>query len=198
MTEVKLPFPSALWEDLARADPLKAAENSGAAHDQGRFTIDFLGAPFVVDLPGRRVIGPPNRKEADFQRAMVLVVHLAHCGLNQVPDPAGRLVGPFEIPGGAMFFRGPHEVATGPLEKAYGKSPGALAERALSLGARRSPGHIFLWRVLPKVDLACVLDPEDDEFPAQAGYLIDAHAHYFMPLDALWGLINVTTLELLP
>jgi hypothetical protein len=198
MTEVKLPFPPALWDDLARTDALEAARFSGATYDQGRFTIDFLGAPFTVDTNERLVIGPPNRKKADFQRAMVLVVHLAYCGQNKPPDPAGRLVGPLEIPGGAMFFRGPHAIATAPLEKAYGRAPEALAEKALSLGAEKSSDYLFKWRVLPKIDLACVIDPEDEEFQAQASYLIDAHAHFFMPLDAVWGLINVATLELLP
>ncbi|MDR3135214.1 MAG: DUF3786 domain-containing protein [Deltaproteobacteria bacterium] len=198
MTEVKLPFPQALWEDLSKADPLRAAQNSGATFENGRFEVSFLGAPFVVDLAERTVIGPPTRKRADFQRALVLVVYLAHCGQNQTPEPAGRFVGPLEIPGGAMFFRGPHVIATAPLEEAYGKNPEALAAKAFSLGAQKSPDYLFAWRVLPKIDLACVLYPEDEEFPAQASYLVDAHANFFMPLDALWGLINVVTLELLP
>jgi hypothetical protein len=103
-----------------------------------------------------------------------------------------------EVPGGAMFFRGPHVIATAPLEQAYPTNPEALAERAFSLGAQKDPQYLFTWRVLPKVDIACVFDPQDDEFPAQAGYLVDAHAHFYLPLDALWGLINVVTLELLP
>ncbi|MDR2386358.1 MAG: DUF3786 domain-containing protein, partial [Deltaproteobacteria bacterium] len=103
-----------------------------------------------------------------------------------------------EIPGGAMFFRGPHEVATAPLAQAYPTSPELLAQKAFSKGAEKSSEYLFTWQVLPKVKIACVFDPQDDEFPAQAGYLVDSHAHFFMPLDALWGLLNVVTLELLP
>ncbi|MDR1677309.1 MAG: DUF3786 domain-containing protein [Deltaproteobacteria bacterium] len=198
MTEVKLLFPPALWDDLSKVDPHKSAKNAGATYDNGLFTLDFLGAPFEVNLKDRLVTGPANRKKADFQRALVLVVYLVHCGQNQTPDPAGRFIGPKEVPGGAMFFRGPHQIATAPLEKAYAKSPEALAEKAFSLGAQKSTDYLFTWKVLPQIDLACVLDPEDDEFPAKAGYLIDAHAHFFMPLDCMWGLINVATLELLP
>ncbi|MDR2367204.1 MAG: DUF3786 domain-containing protein, partial [Deltaproteobacteria bacterium] len=108
MTEVNHPFPPALWDDLARVNPAKAARVAGATHDSGRYLLDFLGAPFVVDSNERLVIGPPHRNRADFQRALVLVVYLVNCGQTDPPDPAGRLIGPMEVPGGAMFFRGPH------------------------------------------------------------------------------------------
>jgi hypothetical protein len=198
MTEVKMTFPPALWEDLAKVDPLVVAKNSGADYEQGRFTINFLEAPFVVDVHERVVTGPPNRSKADFQKALVLVVHLAHVAINPPPGPAGRLIGTMEVPGGAMFFRGPHVISTSPLEEAYATTPEALVKRAFSLGALMSDKYLFTWRVLPMVNLACVFNSQDEEFPAKATYLVDAHAHYYMPLDALWGLFNVATLELLP
>ncbi|MDR1310171.1 MAG: DUF3786 domain-containing protein, partial [Deltaproteobacteria bacterium] len=127
MTEAKtVSFPVALWEDLAQVDPIRAAANAGASFSQGLFVLDFLGAPFAIDTARRLVDGPSDRLRADFQRALVLLVYLAHCGRNDPPDPAGHLVGPLEIPSGAMFFRGPHAISTAPLENAYGRDPGAL------------------------------------------------------------------------
>jgi hypothetical protein len=34
--------------------------------------------------------------------------------------------------------------------------------------------------------------------PPRPAYLIDAHANFSLPLDALFGLINVVALELMP
>ncbi|MDR2386842.1 MAG: hypothetical protein LBE80_04555, partial [Deltaproteobacteria bacterium] len=73
MTEVNLPFPTALWDDLSLVDPQKAAQNSGSSFEDGRFNIEFLRAPYVVDVKQRLVLGPPNRLRTDFQRALVLV-----------------------------------------------------------------------------------------------------------------------------
>ncbi|MDR1296710.1 MAG: DUF3786 domain-containing protein [Deltaproteobacteria bacterium] len=194
-----MPFPRALWDDLESVDPKRAAANAGATHEAGKgYVIDFLGAPFVVDPDKRLVSGPPTRTRADFAKALVLVVHLAHCGRTDPPDPAGRLVGAMEVPGGAMFFRGPHAVSTAPLEASYGKAPSVLAARALELGARKLEPYLFAWRVLPKVDMALMLYPEDEEFPAKGSWLVDAHCHYYMPLDAVWGCFNCATSELLP
>jgi hypothetical protein len=104
-----------------------------------------------------------------------------------------------EIPGGAMFFRGPHKLPTEPLALAFGRSPRSLAEKALSLGAETAmePNALFRWRVLPQIDLALYFDPPDEEFEAVCQYCFDANIHYYLPLDAIWGLTNVITKELL-
>jgi hypothetical protein len=193
-----IPFPEALWDDLAKVDPLRAAGNCGAVYDQGVFRLEFLGAPFTVDPQTRLVSGPPDRTKADFQKALVLLVYLTWGGQGNPPDPSGRLVGPLEIPGGAMFFRGPHVIAAAPLEMAYGRNKEALLDKALSLGARASSDYLFTWRVLPNIEVAVMFYPEDDEFPAKANYLIESRCHYYMALDAVWGLINAVTNELLP
>ncbi|MDR1487563.1 MAG: DUF3786 domain-containing protein [Deltaproteobacteria bacterium] len=191
-------FPQVLWDDLAKVDPNLAADIAGAKYVGGRFTVDFLGAPHVVDPSARLVTSPANRLKADFQKALVLLVYLAQAGRGQPYAPAGRLVGPNEIPGGTMFFRGPHKLPTAPLEEAYAASPETLAAKAVSLGAFEAPPALFRWQVLPHIEIACYFDPQDDEFPAQARYAFDANSHLVLPLDALWALINVVASELLP
>jgi hypothetical protein len=192
-------FPEALWDDLAKADQALAAKEAGAAlRPDGRFVVDFLGAPHEIDPAARLVTAPPGRPRANFQKAMVLLVYLTQAAKANAPDPAGRLIGPKEIPGGAMFFRGPHKLSTQPLEEAYGSDRGALLARAISLGAAKAEDALFRWKVLPAVEIGCYFEEADEEFPALARYSFDAHAHYRLPLDALWALINVVTADLLP
>ncbi|MDR1656039.1 MAG: DUF3786 domain-containing protein [Deltaproteobacteria bacterium] len=198
MTNPAFAFPEVLWDDLAKVDPEVAAREAKARLVDGRFEVDFLGAPHVVDPVAKLVTAPPGRSPADFQKAMILLVYLAQAGKAQAPTPSGHLIGPMEVPGGAMFFRGPHKLSTEPLEQAYGSNRTALRDKALSLGAYEEPPALFRWQVLPNVDIACYFDEADDEFAAQARYAFDSHAHYFLPLDALWALINVVTADLLP
>ncbi|MDR2443517.1 MAG: DUF3786 domain-containing protein [Deltaproteobacteria bacterium] len=191
-------FPEVLWEDLAKVDPVVAATEAKAKYIDGRFIVDFFCAPHVVDPIAKLVTAPSGRPRANFNKALVLLVYLTQAGLAKTPQPAGRLVGPFELPGGTMFFRGPHQLATKPLEAAYSRNKAALKDAALAFGAYEEPPALFRWQVLPNVDIACYFEEADDEFGAQAKFAFDAHAHYFLPLDALWALINAVTADLLP
>ena len=155
-------------------------------------------APHVVDPAARLVTAPAGRPRANFQKAMVLLIYLTKAAHGGAPEPAGRLIGPKDIPGGAMFFRGPHKLATDPLEAAYGSDRRTLLDKAVSLGAVPADYALFRWRVLPNVEIGCYFEEADDEFPAMARFSFDAHAHYRLPLDALWALINVAVSDLLP
>ncbi|MDR1546385.1 MAG: DUF3786 domain-containing protein [Deltaproteobacteria bacterium] len=190
-------FPPALWDDLAAVDQKLAAQRAGATlGPDGRFTVDFLGAPHTIDPAARAVTAPPGRPPAGFQKTMILLVYLSRAGRDVAPGPAGRLVGPFELPGGTLFFRGPHELAHKELAAAYRRTPEELRRKAEDWGAWPEPPALFRWRALPNVDVALFFDPEDEEFPADVRWVFDAHAHYHLPLDALWALVNVISADL--
>ncbi|MDR3203156.1 MAG: DUF3786 domain-containing protein [Deltaproteobacteria bacterium] len=194
-----LPFPVALWDDLASVDPFRAASKAGGFYNQGVFTIDFLNAPYLIDTAAKCIVAPEGCSKVSLNKSLVLLVYLFTCGKTEPPAPAGRLVGPMEIPGGAMFFRGPHALPTPPLAKAFGHNSQALTEKALALGAEREsdPKALFKWQVLPKIEIALYFDEADDEFEAFCQYGFDAHIHFYLPLDAIWALTNVVTAELL-
>ena len=193
-----IPFPTALWDDLAKVDQKLAAKEAQAKLEDGRFVVDFLCAPHVVDPMAKLVTAPPGRPRANFQKAMILLVYLAHAARASAPEPAGRLIGPYEIPGGTMFFRGPHKLATEPLEKAYSDNCKALLDKAVSFGAVPAKDALFRWMVLPNIEIGCYFEEADEEFGALCNWSFDAHAHYRLPLDALWAIINVVVDDLLP
>jgi hypothetical protein len=43
----------------------------------------------------------------------------------------------------------------------------------------------FAFQPLPRIRIACVLWPGDDEFPTRASVLFDAAASHYMPTDGL-------------
>ena len=47
------------------------------------------------------------------------------------------------------------------------------------------PGLAFAFLPLPRLRLAAILYPGDDEFPARASILFDAAASHYMPTDGL-------------
>jgi hypothetical protein len=192
-------FPESLWEDLAKADQAVAAREAKAVlTPDGKFAVDLFAAPYVVDPAARLVSAPPGRPRANFQKALVLLVYLAMAGRATAPPPAGRLIGAKEVPGGAMFFRGPHKLSTKPLELAYANDRQGLLAKALALGAETAGDALFRWRALPNIEIGCYFEEADEEFPALARFSFDAHAHYHLTLDGLWALINEATNDLLP
>jgi hypothetical protein len=52
-------------------------------------------------------------------------------------------------------------------------------------------------RVFPGLTVEVILWRADDEFPAQVSFTLPAHLDRFWFLDAVWGLLNLVTQELL-
>lgn len=184
-------MPHQLWDDLANRPPGEASRATGANLQEGRFFLPFLGRGYAVDPSRRRIweVDNPDRT-VDFQTGMVLASTLGRA--VDVP-PAGRMVTPQQLPGGSLFFTGPHAVPTGRLCKYFGRDPGSLLERAAELGGRPMEGAdaAAIFQGLPRLPLFVFLWAGDEEFKASATVGMDAHAHFHLALDGLWALSNV-------
>ncbi|RJX29649.1 MAG: DUF3786 domain-containing protein [Desulfarculus sp.] len=184
-------LPPALWEDLAARPPSEAAQATGALWQDGRFELCLLGRALAVDPAQRRVwrLDQPERP-VSFQSGLVLVSTLSRS--RGVP-PAGRLVTPQELPGGAQFFQGPHAINKKPLAKRFGRDPQGLLDRALALGGEKVEGADVAVRVpgLPMIPLYALLWAGDEEFGPRAVVGLDAYAHHHLALDGLWALTNL-------
>ncbi|MFH1059009.1 MAG: DUF3786 domain-containing protein [Pseudomonadota bacterium] len=192
-------LPAALWDDLAARPAPEAAQAAGAQWQDGCYHLPLAGRAYRVDPAARRV------READrpqhrvgFQAGMILVSHLARA--LGVP-PAGRMVTPQELPGGSLFFTGPHAVNTRALEAAFGHEPAALVQRAAALGGTPSnAGGDVAVQVpgLPHLPLFVLLWAADEEFSARAVVGLDANAHHQLALDGVWALTNLLVARLCP
>ncbi|MGL4209774.1 MAG: DUF3786 domain-containing protein [Candidatus Adiutrix sp.] len=181
----------ALWEDAALRPPLLVAASCGVLHEKGCFVVPFLGGNYTVNLSARTITAPLGYPETDFQTGMVLLSYLAH---GQDIGLAGRLISGRELKGGEMFFKGSHAFLTEPVTSAFAQSGPEFVKAAGQLGARvtdEGSGHSVRLLALPHIEVGCVFHPADDEFAAELTYTFDAYAHYHLPLDAIWALINV-------
>jgi hypothetical protein len=187
----------ALWQGAAARPPEEAAASSGVSYEAGRgFWVPYMGADYLVDISGRAITGPPGHRPPDFQKGLVLLVYLATA---QDLGLAGRMVTGRELNGGAMFFTGPHALRSSPVTDKFGRRPDNFLPKAATLGlAPESLGSGLACRglILPHIAVGCVLHPADDEFEAELTYTFDAYAHYHLPLDGLWAMINVLAEEL--
>lgn len=190
-------LPDALWDDLAARPADQAAAAAGALWQDGCYHLTLAGRAYRVDPAGRGVheAGRPEHR-VGFQAGMILVSHLARA--LGVP-PAGRMVTPQELPGGSLFFTGPHAVNTRAIEARFGADPAALVRQAAALGGAASDlGGDVAVQVpgLPHLPLFVLLWAADEEFSARAVVGLDANAHHQLALDGVWALTNLLAARL--
>ena len=141
-----------------------------------------------------QIAGSPEA-EPGFRLCLTALLYL----LRLDPAGLGPGISPLELPGGVTFFRGHHGLPSGPLEERFGRdAAGFLAAGEKLHGETRPAGDAAVTlQVFPGLVVEVILWQADDEFPAQVSYTLPAHLDQFWFLDAVWGLLNLVTQELL-
>lgn len=191
-------IPAPQWDELVARGPSAAAVGAGVEHKPGQgYIVPFLGADYVVNPDTRAITGPAGHLPVGFQKGLVLVTYLARA---QDLGLSGRMVTARDLNGGALFFTASHALAQEPATTKFARNPEGFIKKAQSLGLDRlnEPGVGYACRglVLPHLAVGCVFHEEDDEFPAEITYTFDSYAHYHLPLDGIWALVNVLADEL--
>jgi hypothetical protein len=185
-----------IWEELKSRDPQEIVERTGVLYQDGSYHLPFLERTVLVDPVQRqvRVAGEAGSKPG-FRLCLTVLMYL----LRIDPTLLGPAISPLELPGGATFFRGHHVIPQMPLEERFGQDvAGFLAAARKLQGESRPAGDAAVaLKVLPSLVVEVILWQADDEFPAQISFTLPAHLDKFWFLDAVWGLLNLVTQEML-
>ncbi len=198
---------AAKWHRIAARGDRDVCRSALAEWDdrRGVYAVAFLDRRLEVD-PARRTVnlanaaGKPSNDDPKRDVALLALEYLANA--KAVP-PAGRWVTGKELPNGAFFFRGPHEVPSELVAKRFGNSPAEFVEKAKHLGgvaveSTDVPGDAAVcFRVLPRIDVMIVLWAADDEFDARATILFDASIAEHLLLDGVFLLALTLVLMLI-
>lgn len=192
-------LPAEYFERLAARNPEEVCRLSGAPYDPvGRaYTFGLLGEQFHVD-PAARTITPleADPGPVDFQSGLVMMISLLQ---EQDVMPTGQWVTERELPGGDLFFQGPHALPTGQLAKVFGRDRDAFVAAAEAVGGRlvEGPGDAAVrLQATPRLFVTLVLWLADEEFKAEVKVLFDPGTAEALPLDVLWALIFVVSRRL--
>ncbi|MEW5722243.1 MAG: DUF3786 domain-containing protein [Thermodesulfobacteriota bacterium] len=184
-------LPAALWQDLGALDPGPVRHKAGVAFDRDRgYIVPFLGTDHLVRPWERTITVRPGGPRPGFQSGLVVLKYLLHASDEGL---AGRMVTARELPGGDLFFTGPHALSTSPVEETFSRNAAGLLAAAQLLDAAPLAAGDAAFRLLalPKILVNYTFYQADDEFPARLTITFDAAAHRHLPLDCLWALINV-------
>lgn len=190
--------PPELWAAVEARPLAEAVRSSGARFETAmRVIVPFLNRDYAVDFNSQLVYEPADNQPTDFKTGQVLLSYLA---MAQDFGPAGRQVSYRELRGGELFFYGPHALPAKPLTDRFGADPDGFQVRAGRIGLGPWPeagsGVAVIGRVLPHLTLGLILNPAEEEFPAELVYTFDAYAHYHLPLVGLLALAYVLVSKL--
>ncbi|MEJ2672222.1 MAG: DUF3786 domain-containing protein [Deltaproteobacteria bacterium] len=185
-----------IWKELNLAKPQEIVDRTKVKYHEGKYHLKFLDRTMLLD-PDRQTVeiagAPPA--EPDFRLCLTALMYL----LKFDPALLGPGISPLELPGGATFFRGPHVIPSEPLQERFRQDVAGFIEAGKKLhGETRATGDAAIaLQVFPGLTVEVILWQADDEFPAQVSFTLPAHLDKFWFLDAVWGLLNLVTQELL-
>lgn len=190
-----------LWADLSRMDIKDVLARCEVFFDPVTcvYKVPLLSYAYTV-YPGERTIyfGSDILSPSEyFQLHLILLTYLTQCTLDH---PSGNMISEKQLPGGSVFFRGVHALATEPLVKVFGRNPQEFSRIGLDLGGipEKFGDASFTVRVLPKVPIRFILYAEDEEFGASLKIMFDdSIKQYFRQIDLIWGLFNLAVERIL-
>jgi hypothetical protein len=191
--------PPKYWDDLKKLDMTRVCECSLAiSHDSGGLLILFLNNDVLVDIENRCLwrIYPDRREKIDHSLfELVVLVYL----LNVTHDLIGREMISVSDLKNAHFFQGPHTLKTGPILKRFGRDLAGFKKAAESLNGEflDLADAAYKFSPLPKIPLYYLLWEGDDEFEPHLSVLFDRSIECHFSADAIWGLVNLVSNELL-
>ena len=184
-----------LWERLREVEPQAICRNGQVRYDAQKeaYIVPFLTSQLACS-PGSETIEDldsiPHLK-LNFELHLVTLHYLLEA---QSLPMAGKWAGEKDIPGGHLFFQGPHKFPLDPLVELFGTRPDLFRSASLELGG--SPVNMgdlsFRFWALPRIPIIFVLWKGDDEFPSAMNIRFDEYIiRQLHTLDTILAMVNV-------
>ena len=184
-----------IWHDFEGCEP-REIDRSHRGSLSGGDLSSAVSGPEVAASPGPAA-GAGGRGAGGGAGVPGLPVG-PHYLLHLDPALLGPWISPLELPGGATFFRGHHGLPSapgGPVRPGSGRF--LAAGQKLTAETRPAGDAAVALEAFPGLVVEVILWRADDEFPAQVSFTLPAHLDRFWFLDAVWGLLNLVTQELI-
>jgi len=185
-----------VWKEFEAREPREISGRTGALYEEGAYQVRFLDRTLLLSPVRRRgQVAGALGAEPGFRLCLTALMYLLHV----TPALLGPGISPLELPGGATFFRGHHGLPSGPLEERFGRDAAGFLAAGKKLGGETRPDGdaAVALEVFPGLVVEAILWQADDEFQAQVSFTLPARLDQFWFLDAVWGLLNLVTQELL-
>ena len=174
-------FPMLLPREAAvRAGISYQRQDTGSSH----FRVPFMNSCYRISWPEGLVVQAEANELPDVATQILLLHYLLTADGTPV---AGQWISFRNLSGGLGYFAAFQGRANLRLAQTFGHDQVGFEAAAKTLsGERLTFGDAsFLFRVLPRVWIAVVLNLGDEEFSANANVLFDAAASHYLPTEDL-------------
>jgi hypothetical protein len=165
--------------------PEALAARSGGSLGREGLLLTYWGQPVAVSWPDLNAISLPDGSPCSTFYAAVLLYYLHTADGTPMAE---HWIGFRELPDGAFYHQAFQGYSGDRLARAYDQNPAAFDSASRALGGLRLSAlanHAFAFQPLPRIRLAAVLWPGDEDLPTRASVLFDAAASHYMTTDGL-------------
>ncbi len=178
------------FNDLAACDPQAVCRRAGAQYDgdTGGYRLTLWGQTYRIDPHRCRIDCLTDCHHPIHDYFYLFMVH--YLLTAKAIELANEWISEKEIPGGAAFFRGPHEIPTHRIANRFDTDRHQFHNRCRQLGGTplRMADSAYEFHVAPRIPLAVLCWAGDDEFPAEAKLLYDKTIAQHVALDVIFAL----------
>ena len=175
----------ALRSQVCSREPQNLADRCGGTYQDQKVVLNYWSRLVSLSWPDLSAGEEPDGPALSvFDTAMLLYYLVSADGSAM----ANRWIGYRELPDGAFYANAFQGYSGNRLAHSFGARPQAYVSAAQVLGGMLQdglPGLAYAFQPLPRIRLATVLYPGDEEFPARGSVLFDAAASHYMPTDGL-------------
>ncbi len=184
-----------LWTDLQATDPDQVCRRALVRYDtfRGGYLVPVLNG-LLCCVPSRQtveMIEPLSDPRVDFQLTLVVLHYLFDARPSEL---RGRWIGEKDLPGGSLFFQGPHAFPTGRLLEIFHADPNAFhtaMKRLDGVAVDAGDSAYRLW-MFPRIPILVIFWQGDDEFEPELHFRFDASiTDHLQVLDTIWALVNI-------
>lgn len=175
----------ALRQDVRAQTPERLALLAGGSLLGKDLFVSYWGSDVRISWPDLQPCWAEQNAVCSSFDAAVLLYYLRIADGTPI---AGRWISFRELPGGTFYALAYQRYSGDRLSQTFGDKPAAYDQVCRSLRSWPLPAiseHAFAFQPLPRIHLAAVLWPGDEEFPPEAHILFDAAASHYMTTDGL-------------
>lgn len=179
----------ALRQEMRGRPPEKVASLAGATVTGRGLSLPYWGRTVFLDWPDLEPRWADDSQPCSAFDAAMLLYYLRSADGTPMAD---CWISFRELPGGTFYVLAYQRYSGDRLAHAFGSDPAAFDVACRSLSGWPLPAispHAFAFQPLPRIRLAAVLWPGDEEFAPKAHIVFDAAASHYMTTDGL-GLLG--------
>lgn len=172
-----------LRQALTSQNPAWLAQRIGAIYEPHSLRLNYWNKIVRISLPDLQASDETSGKACSVFDTSLLLYYLTVADGTPLAD---RWVSFRELPGGGFYHQAFQGYSGDRLARLLGETPERYEAVARTLGGMKLAGLsglAYRFQPLPRFPLAALLWPGDEEFPARASILFDAHACHYMIID---------------